>query len=223
MKLSYKVKNAEWFSIFRSYSIISRGIHNGGRIKSFMEDEKLIHLIELNPDKGIHKAMKLYGKAVNTICRSVLQGCEDGLVDEAVSDTFFKLWKNCQKFSAEEGYSLKSWLYSIARNTAIDIRRKNGYPPYSLDDEMQPDIDAGISVEQDVQKKEMGRILREVIGQLGEPDSLVFLYKYFLMMKNKDIAKQLGITEKKTENILYRGKAKLKEMLMERGITGYED
>ncbi len=188
-----------------------------------MSDEKLIRLIQSNPNKGIHKAMQLYGKAVNTICISVLQGCEDGLVDEAVSETFFKLWQKAHLYSEEEGYSLKSWVYSIARNTAIDIRRKNGYALPSLDDEKEAEPTAEAMVETEVQKRELSQILHEVIAELGEPDSQVFVFKYFLFMKNKDIAARLHISEKKTENILYRGKAKLKELLIKRGITCYED
>lgn len=188
-----------------------------------MNDNELLQLIQEEPDVGIHKAMELYGKAINTICYSILCDLEDGLVDEAVSDTFFKLWKNSHQFAKEEGKSLKSWLYSIARNTAIDIRRKNGYPLISLNDENEPEPEAGVSVENQAEKKEIRKILHKVIKMLGEPDSSVFLFKYFLCMKNKEIAARLKISEKKTENILYRGKMKLKEMLIERGITCYED
>lgn len=188
-----------------------------------MNDEKLLKLIQTNPNEGIHIAMKLYGTAVNTICHSVLQGCETGLIDEAVSDTFFKLWQKSHLFSTKKGNSLKSWIYSIARNAAIDIRRKNGYVLPSLDDENEPEPMSDILIENEVQKGEVRQILHEVIELLGEPDSQVFLLKYFLLMKNKEIATRLHISEKKLENILYRGKGKLKEMLMERGITCYED
>ncbi len=188
-----------------------------------MDDKKLLQLIEQNPDKGIHEAMQLYGRAVNTICRSVLQGYEEGLVDEAVSETFFKLWKNSNQFSITKGTTLKSWLYSIARNTAIDIRRKNGYQMVSINDENELELVSDILLENEVQKRELKQILHEVIALLGEPDNQVFLCKYFLCMKNKEIANHLQISEKKTENILYRGKVKLKEMLMERGMTCYED
>lgn len=188
-----------------------------------MSDEKLIRLIQINPEQGIRKAMQLYGKAINTICQSVLQGCEDGVIDEAVSEVFFKLWKNSQQFSLETGNSLKSWLYAIARNTAIDLRRKNGYPITSLDDEDVQEPVSHVLVENEVQKKELKQMLHEVIMELGEPDSQVFLLKYFLAMKNKEISERLQISEKKTENILYRGKVKLKKMLIERGVTCYED
>lgn len=188
-----------------------------------MKEKELIDLIQSNPDKGIHKAMALYGRAVNTICNSILGEYGTDTVDEAVSDTFFKLWKNSDRISLETGYSLKSYLYSIARNTAIDIRRKNGYSLVSLDDEKEQEIAADISIEEEIQKKELKQILHEVIERLGEPDNRVFLYKYFLFLKNKEIAKCLELPEKKVENILYRGKGKLKEMLEERGITRYED
>ena len=145
-----------------------------------MNDEKLIQLIQQNPDKGIRKAMQLYGKAVNTICCSFLRECEDGLVDEAVSDTFFKLWKNSHQFKPEEGHCLKSWIYSIARNTAIDICRKKGFPYVSLEDEKQSEPVSSVSVETEIQKRETKRILHEVIAELGEPDSQVFLFKCFL-------------------------------------------
>ncbi len=192
-------------------------------MKKSMEDETLLELIKTNPDEGIHEAMLRYGKAVNTICRSILQGYEDGLVDEAVSETFFKLWKNCTQFSFEKGATLKSWLYAVARNAAIDIRRKNGYSMTSMNDEHEPELVADISLESEIQKRELRQILHEVIERLGEPDNYVFLYKYFMGMKNKEIAKRLQISEKKTENILYRGKARLREMLMERGMTCYEE
>lgn len=131
-----------------------------------MNDEKLIELIKNNPDKGIHEAMQIYGKAVNTICRSILRNHDEGLIDEAVSD---------------------------------------------------------MSIENEVQKKELKQMLHEVIEKLGEPDNQVFLMKYFLFMRNKDIAAKLQISEKKVDNILFRGKGKLKEMLIRRGITCYEE
>ncbi len=188
-----------------------------------MNDETLIELIRDNPDKGIHEAMQIYGRAVNTICHSILRNHDEGLIDEAVSDTFFKVWKNSSQFTTKAEQSLKSWIYSIARNASIDILRKNGYTTISLDDQEMTEVVSDISIENEVQRKELKQLLHEVIDKLGEPDNQVFLMKYFLFMKNKDIAAKLQISEKKIENILYRGKGKLKEMLIKRGISCYEE
>ena len=85
------------------------------------------------------------------------------------------------------------------------------------------EIVADISVEKEQEQRETKQLLHETIALLGEPDNQVFLCKYFLYMKNREIATQLQISEKKIENILYRGKAKLRELLIERGMTCYED
>lgn len=188
-----------------------------------MEDWELLELIKQKPDEGMHIAMQQYGKAINTICKSLLAECVDGLVDEAVVDTFFKLWKNTDKIMLDSGYSLKSYLYSIARNTAIDLRRKHGYPLLSLDENENMEIADKRSMEGELERKELRKILYQAIVQLGQPDSTIFLQKYYMKRRNKDIAKGLQLTEKKVENILYYGKKKLRNFLKERGITCYEN
>ena len=45
-------------------------------------------------------------------------------MEECISDTFFKLWSNVDKFKEEKNISLKSYIYAIARNTALDKIRK---------------------------------------------------------------------------------------------------
>ena len=44
-------------------------------------------------------------------------------VDDIVSETFFKVWKNLKKFRAGENFT--TWLFTIARNTAYDKLRKH--------------------------------------------------------------------------------------------------
>ena len=186
----------------------------------YPEDNILLNKIESDPEQGLKEAMELYGRAVNTICSSILLNCDTGLVDEAVSTTFFKLWKKGKSFCKNKGCSLKSYLYSIARNTAIDLWRK--HPRNIVPIEEVEETELVIEVEKTVQEKELHQILQASILELGEPDSYVFLEKYFFQKKNKEIAEKLNLPVKKVENILYRGKNKLREILEKRGITKYE-
>jgi RNA polymerase sigma-70 factor (ECF subfamily) len=50
-------------------------------------------------------------------------------VDDIVSETFFKVWKNLKKFRAEEKFT--TWLFTIARNTAYDTMRKKSALTFS--------------------------------------------------------------------------------------------
>ncbi len=42
--------------------------------------------------------------------------------DDIAQETFLKIWKNLKKFRPEENF--KTWMFAIARNTAIDHMRK---------------------------------------------------------------------------------------------------
>jgi len=188
-----------------------------------MDERELVRLLAKRPELGIEKAMDMYGRAVNTICRSILGDGAFDLVDEAVSETFFKLWKNRKKIRVGEGASLKSYLYSIARKTSIDLLRKSKTEPVPMEEESWLFLEAGITVEEQVRERDVRSTLHQIIALLKEPDNKVFLCKYFLGMKNREIADKLGLNEKRVENILFRGKEKLRQALEERGITCYEE
>ena len=64
-------------------------------------------------------------------------------------------------------------------------------------------------------------ILVTIIGSLAQFATTLkdkVLYRYFYGYKVKDIAELLEISAKQVENILYRGKEKLRKDLIERGI-----
>ena len=54
-----------------------------------------------------------------------------------------------------------------------------------------------------------------MIKSLGEPDSSIFIRKYYLGQRNKDIAKELGIKEGTLNTRISRGLVKLRKILEE--------
>ena len=49
--------------------------------------------------------------------------------EEIVQETFVKVWKSSKKYKPEHNF--KSWLFAIARNTAIDYMRKKKMAVFS--------------------------------------------------------------------------------------------
>jgi len=183
-----------------------------------MEEQKIVKLMIDNPEAGIHEAMKQYGGAVETICRNFLYDCQEMDIEEAIADSFIKLWKAKDRIGINNKESLKSYLYTIARNTAKDKRRTlNKVSIYSLD-EVELQLQAPLNVEEDFARKSNERILHECLNDTEEPDRSVFILRYFYGEKIKDIAQRLELAPKKVENILCRGKVKLENALKERGI-----
>lgn len=188
---------------------------------SMSKDKELVFLIKNNPEKGIWESMNLYSAAVHTICNNFLIEMTNEDVEEAIADTFFKLWKNIDKFDIERGCSLKSYLFEIARNTAIDKRRKAKLSDeYSIDEEC---IETKCNVETEAERMENERILHEVLKEYKEPDRTIFILRYFYGEKVMNIAKRLSLDVKKVQNILYRGKDKLKNTLVNKGVDYYEN
>lgn len=183
-----------------------------------MEEKEIIELMKKDPEAGIHEAMNHYGGSVETICRNFLYDCQEMDIEEAVADSFIKLWKAMDKIEINNNNSLKSYLYAIARNTARDKRRTLKKVSIFALDEVELHLQASLNLEEDFVRKSNESILHECLNETEEPDRSVFILRYFYGEKIKDIAKRLELTPKKVENVLCRGKEKLENALNERGI-----
>lgn len=184
-----------------------------------MTDEQLLLLLRNNPEQGVHEMMRLYGGSVATICRNFLYDFSDYDIEEVIADTFIQFWRNLEKFERKESYTIKSYLYAIARNAARDKRRKAKKEDVFSLEELSLELPDGYDLEQEVQRREYEAVLHTCLENMREPDKSVFLYRYFYGYRVKDIAEKLTIGAKQVENILYRGKAKLRNDLLERGIV----
>lgn len=186
-------------------------------------DSELLRLLSHHPERGMEAILDEYGAAVETICRNFLYDCSQEDREEVVADTFFKLWKYRERIQIDEKSSLKMYLYQIARNTARDFRRKkNRQPVISVEEAALNCVENPEQVvlqtrvenpEQVVLQSEMEAILHKMVDQLKEPDRTIFIARYFYGFSVKEAAEKTGVTIKKAENILYRGKKRLEQAL----------
>lgn len=183
-----------------------------------MNDQELLELLRNNPNRAIHILLELYGGAVSTICGNFLYDCGKEDVEEAIADTFTNFWKKSREFVLNDKFTLKSYIYAIARNVSRDKRRKLKREDIYSIEELSLELPADFSTEKKVEQKEMEAILHTCLENMKEPDKSVFLYRYFYGFRIADIAGILELSEKKVENILYHGKKKLCRDLQERGI-----
>lgn len=183
-----------------------------------MSDQELLELLKKNSDQAVRIMLELYGGAVSTICGNFLYDCGKEDVEEAVADTFINFWKKSKDFVLNEKFTLKSYIYAIARNVSRDKRRElKKQDIYSIE-ELSLELPANFSTEQKVEKKEMEAILHTCLEKMKEPDKSVFLYRYFYGFKISDIAEILNLPVKKVENILYHGKNRLRKDLQKGGL-----
>lgn len=179
-------------------------------------DRQLILLLQNNPSQGLAEAMARYGAPVKRICAAILGPEQSREVEEAVADSFVALWQGLERYDPEQ--PLSPWLYGIARRTALNRRRALGRaaPFWELEEELP---ETGGDPADWAEEREEARLLRQAVEELPPPDREIFLRRYYLYEKVNDIATRLNLSAKAVEHKLARGRQKLREKLMKRGVS----
>ncbi|MGN1350571.1 MAG: sigma-70 family RNA polymerase sigma factor [Anaerovoracaceae bacterium] len=181
-----------------------------------ISDPEILKLIRDNPSEGLSVVLDTYGGSIKTICANILGRQNTRDIEECISDILTELWRSAHRMDLSKG-SFRSYLYGIARHRAIDCRRKNRTAFEEAPAE-EADLCTAEDPADELTKRENAAIVQNAVDSLPSPDREIFIQRYFLFRRVKDIAQSLQITPKTVENRLYRGKALLKQRLMERGI-----
>ncbi len=133
-----------------------------------------------------------------------------------MADSFVALWQGLERYNPEQ--PLSSWLYGIARRTALNRRRALGRTAPFL--ELEEELPGGDGDLTDLAaERENARLLRQAVEELPPPDREIFLRRYYLYEKVNDIATRLNLSAKVVEHKLARGRQRLREKLMKRGVS----
>ena len=190
-----------------------------------MDEQSLLELLLTDPEQGMQQIIHIYGPAVHKICSALLAGRPREETEEAEADVFVKLWKYRERVRLSENHSLKSYLFAIARNISKDRLRSLKPETLSLDafTELGIEPEAPGRIEDIVAERWLQETVASAVSELDEPVRSVFRERYYDRCSVKDIAAHLSLPEKKVENILHRGKSKLRSILAEKGVTSYEE
>ena len=128
---------------------------------------------------------------------------------EVVNLAFFKILTNLEKFDPE--YSFGGWCKKVLMNTIIDEFRKNK----KFDNQISAE-DSAMEVFVDNSSVELAMETEEVsiiLNQIPENERLVFNLYEMEGYSHKEIAQQLGVSERSTKRFLSRAKLNLKEIV----------
>ncbi len=180
-----------------------------------MTDESIAQELRCDGENGIRLAMERYGGLVKSVIAGFVASETDR--EEIFNDVFYKLWRCRYELDVNKS-SLKNYLCIIARNTAIDrarfIARRAAE---SLPDD-ENDLGIEVDYEDETAKRINMKIIAESVGSMRSPDREVFIERYYFRRAVKEIADKYDLKPKKVENILSRGRKKLKKALIEGGI-----
>jgi RNA polymerase sigma-70 factor (ECF subfamily) len=143
------------------------------------------------------------------------------IAEDIMEQTFMLL--AIKKPRDKGGSSFKTWLYTIARNLAIDYLRKKRRSN-EVDIEAIGEIwnDENLLEEKYIKKEEQ-ILIRRAMNNLRNEYRQVLWLSYFEEMSNKEISKVMKKSIRSVEAMLYRAKKALREELEKEGINGVND
>jgi RNA polymerase sigma-70 factor (ECF subfamily) len=80
----------------------------------------------LNDDDSVRAAYDAHGAELYRFCHGMLG--DAGQAEDAVQETFVRAWRSRDRFDPAKA-SLRTWLFVIARNVAIDLHRRRAIRP----------------------------------------------------------------------------------------------
>ena len=139
--------------------------------------------------------------------------------EEATQDAVLKAWNRLGEL--HDPASLVGWVARIARNTALDRRRRPVQE--SVDeaflDALHPAVDAPMPLPD--QQDDRASLLRE-IGELPDGQAVVVTLRFFEGLDIRQIAGRLGVMENAVRVRLHRGLENLRRRPRLRAMSGVD-
>lgn len=176
-----------------------------------VEEENLIKALRKGDTNALEELIRYYNSFVSGIISGILKG-RSGECEELTQDVFLTVWDNRKKLKAGK---LKSYLAVIARNKVFSHLRKNREELPLEDDILIYDNE---NIELKIEQKELSRLLDEALGQLSEEHEELFVRHYYYGQSVSEAAAAMGINASTAKSWLKRGREKLREILIEKGV-----
>ncbi len=129
------------------------------------------------------------------------------LAEEVAQETFFRAYRSLRKFRGDA--KLRTWLYRIATNLAIDlVGRRKDVPMAEV-----PDVPVTRTTYQIVETRVQSAELRQALSELPETLREPLILREFQLLSYDQIQQELGIPLNTVRTRIFRGKAALREAL----------
>jgi len=93
----------------------------------FIDDENLVRRYLNGDEKSLETLIQRYLKPIYSFVYRFLGNRQDA--EDVTQEVFIKVWRHLKKFKKNKSFRI--WIFSIAKNTAIDYLKKKKIIPFS--------------------------------------------------------------------------------------------
>ncbi|HNS51379.1 MAG TPA: sigma-70 family RNA polymerase sigma factor [Anaerolineae bacterium] len=183
-----------------------------------MDEEALVASARRGDARAFNQLVLLHqGMAYNVAYR--ILGDSD-LAADATQDAFLSAFKAIRQF---RGGSFKAWMLRIVTNSCYDqLRAKQRRPSESLDDleveedHLRPLQDPSERPDEHVERLQLNQVLEAGIQRLPLEQRIVLVLSDVQGLNYQEIAEATGLSLGTVKSRLSRGRARMRDLLMER-------
>ena len=183
-----------------------------------IDDERIIDLFFKRDQQGIRELDIKYGKTCHSLSYNITNSKQDA--EECVNDAYIGAWNT---ISPTRPNPLLSYIVKIVRNISLKIywrkqaAKRSGNYKIALE-EIEGCIAGPQNVEDEIEARELARIIEEFLDTLTLENHVIFMRRYWFADSYKDIAEFIGLSEKNISVRLTRIREKMKQYLIEREV-----
>lgn len=186
-----------------------KGVH--GRMES--DEAVYLRYLAQGSDADLETLLARHRDALYLFLLSFVRSPEDA--EDLLIDTFARLAVEKPGFVPSPRSSFRSWLYTIARNSALMQIRKGNMQTV----EPEEDLPSALGIpETELLKEERNRTLYRAIASLKPEYRRVLTLLYLDGLSHKEIAETMGMRLRQIYNLAERGKTSLRKKLEEMGV-----
>ncbi len=149
----------------------------------------------------------LSASRLNAVVRRIVRRPE--LAEEALQETFVRVWQRASQFEPAQARSF-GWLAAIARNQAIDLKRRFAE---RVSDASDSDEEINIAVPAEAENTMEYRKLKQCLGKLPEDRQSMVLMAYYEGFSREELAEKFKRPITTIKTVLRRSLITLRECL----------
>lgn len=185
--------------------------------KSQTEDRALLNAIASKDESAFTKLYARYQPCLLKFCAAYFNG-DVALAADVVDDALFDVWNKASNY--KETAKVSTWIFTIARNKAIDFLRKKRELSVAGDDDIHIEDNAASPEKLASQANEQERV-QACLGKLTDMHREMILLMYYQGLTIKEIADITDNPPNTVKTRMFHAREKMNTMLIRMGIEGY--
>ncbi len=175
-------------------------------------DAALVRAIAAGNARALDDLYARFGPGLLSYLTSIVNNRQ--LAEEVLQDVMLAVWNNAGSFRGDS--KVRTWLLVIARNRAINMRRKYTPPVVSLDDRFELSSSDTTPLER-IERSSQRQLLRQAINSLDASQREILDLVFFHQLSGQEVAAILGINAGTVKSRLSRAKDSLRRTLLVMG------